>query len=440
MVALARFFLMQNGENQSIKSRQYPSRYTTFLWIEFLKMPINTKGKHDKKLEGLRGLCAITVCYAHLFTFNFFGSKSITLSTFWSQLHFAHIAVLIFFILSGYVIGVTYSETHFNISSVILYLKKRTIRLYPIYLIAVLISILLYNKGFDRLEILGNLIFLQELYVKTISTNVVLWSLSYEVVYYLLFLLIWAFKNTKYCLPLFLTIAIFIGIFLNRDYPTLSSIGVGWTFWLSGLFIAWNLKACSSRDTSRALLSYLFIMLASYSLEIGIFNLELLGHHSISKHNVTLPDIFYLPICALIICELTHREVPYIRYLRLICFLLPIFQILILIYFKHDIYSKSNWFFGCIYTFMSLIFLLKKSNIYILENFSYTGKISYALYVFHFPIAYLLSQILSVYFMGYGLFFTGISAWMIVTLSFSIFMELIYQPTFKRILSRHITS
>ena len=51
-----------------------------------------------------------------------------------------HLSVLIFFILSGYVIGLT-NQRPLEAASIGTYLKKRIVRIYPIYLLSILLAL-----------------------------------------------------------------------------------------------------------------------------------------------------------------------------------------------------------------------------------------------------------------------------------------------------------
>ena len=93
-----------------------------------------------------------------------------------------HLMVMVFFMLSGYVIGINYN--HKNTFSIIDYLKKRLIRLYPIYLIAIGITIFFFPQSIK--SVIGHLFFLQIAVVDFFKENVALWSLNYEMLYYLL--------------------------------------------------------------------------------------------------------------------------------------------------------------------------------------------------------------------------------------------------------------
>ncbi len=142
---------------------------------------------YDYALEGLRGLAAFWVGYAHIFNFtNLLDPSFHPSNKYVTDLHASHAAVLIFFILSGYVIGITNTKKC-NKSRIINYLIRRIIRLVPIYFIAIICSII--ASPYDSLEVIfGNLFFLQPLAVPVLSGNPILWTLNYEVIYYLLFI------------------------------------------------------------------------------------------------------------------------------------------------------------------------------------------------------------------------------------------------------------
>jgi peptidoglycan/LPS O-acetylase OafA/YrhL len=97
----------------------------------------------NNHIESLRGFLAIVVVIHHLsnlgknidpaFTPNHLDLCSLP----------GHIAVLVFFVLSGYLIGLTNKE-QMNYDEVMPYLKKRAIRLYPIYALSMAL-VLIYN-------------------------------------------------------------------------------------------------------------------------------------------------------------------------------------------------------------------------------------------------------------------------------------------------------
>nr|WP_242691543.1 acyltransferase family protein [Pedobacter sp. SYSU D00823] len=391
------------------------------------------RAKHDFNLEGLRGLCALTVCYAHLFTFNFFQSKSIPFSNFFEQFHFASVAVLIFFILSGYVIGITYQNSIFSYPAVVLYSKKRFARLYPIYLSSILLAILFGDQKFTLLQFVGHLFFVQDLAVETVKSNVVLWSLSYEVIYYLLFIIIWRYKAIHPLLIAFTLLILSIFAFV-AGYNKCSSLLVGSTFWLVGLSIAWNLKPTMTKGVGKEqILSHLFILLATYSLNSGSFYLNLLHIPFNNDLKIPLSDIFYLPICVFIFLIITRREFKYLMQLKAVCYIIPSIHISLLVYFKHNIFEKQIWFWGTVYLFLAIILFFIKTKISIFQKLSYVGRISYAIYVLHFPIAYYLNIH---FWLGEGLstFAFTTLIWVLLTFVLSYIFEMKFQPLIKNFL------
>jgi len=392
---------------------------------------------YDHKLEGLRGLCALVVAISHLLTFNFFHSFQIPYYDFFVHLEFAHEAVLIFFVLSGYVIGLNHIHTPFNKINIIAYLKKRAVRLYPIYFLAIIISFLVYTGGaFSVRQLLGHLFFMQEFFVSTITSNSPLWSLSYEVTFYILFLGLW--KAGRYNMYLCLAISILSVAFVlrNPDATILKSLLVGAIFWMLGLYIA-QTKTIIIAATKRrwhSLISYFALLLAIHSFDTR----NLIPHFVHLKldfaFKVSFGDLVYLPVCFIIIMELTNRSVKYMNWIKLLAYSIPIFHLLLLLYFKHPVFSQINWIYGIFYFALALITLPINFKIDFLGRLSKLGRISYALYVFHFPVLYFLNSCLTKYFSGVILLIVGLSASVLITGALSTIAELVIQPRIKKLL------
>jgi peptidoglycan/LPS O-acetylase OafA/YrhL len=135
----------------------------------------------DKNIEGLRGIAALSVVFAHLFEYGIdplFQPDGVL-----AQVKFSHLSVLLFFVLSGYVIGLTNPPGPFSWRLAGNYLKKRFVRLYPIYAVAILLSVVAIPET-DGLNVLSNLAFLQFALTKSLKGNIVLWTLNFEVLYW----------------------------------------------------------------------------------------------------------------------------------------------------------------------------------------------------------------------------------------------------------------
>lgn len=102
-------------------------------FVPIVDTQIEGRKIYDYALEGLRGLAALWVAYSHIFFYEFKLDPAYHPTfSFGSLFNAAHGGILIFFALSGYVIGLT-NQLPFTKSNAIRYLLRRFIRLYPIY-------------------------------------------------------------------------------------------------------------------------------------------------------------------------------------------------------------------------------------------------------------------------------------------------------------------
>jgi peptidoglycan/LPS O-acetylase OafA/YrhL len=139
------------------------------------------------RLEGLRGVAALTVVIAHLAPMT---DARVSLGPFLGLCSWGRAAVITFFILSGVVIRLAYDRRPRGRLD---FLGDRAVRLLPLYYtalgVAVLVHLALVGPP-DLWTVLGHLIFLQSddrHVLVPLWTNEPLWSLSYEIFFYLLF-------------------------------------------------------------------------------------------------------------------------------------------------------------------------------------------------------------------------------------------------------------
>jgi peptidoglycan/LPS O-acetylase OafA/YrhL len=100
-----------------------------------------------------------------------------------------HAAVLVFLLVSGYSIAHSVSKSTKG------FYKRRLLRIYPLYLAAIVISLVPFLVSGQNIKeyslpsitnFIGNLFFLQGFSVNALASNVIIWTLSIEIFCYLL--------------------------------------------------------------------------------------------------------------------------------------------------------------------------------------------------------------------------------------------------------------
>jgi peptidoglycan/LPS O-acetylase OafA/YrhL len=227
-------------------------------------MPLKLTAAASDSLDLIRALAACAVMVGHLralffVDFRQLSHKSWPLEALYFLTGFGHHAVIVFFVLSGFLISSTVIRSHvLGKWSWRDYAVNRATRLY-----VVLVPGLLLGFFWDRLgswlfaakgiyaqplsdlgpavplqnltpgNLLGNLCFLQTILCATFGSNAPLWSLANEFWYYVLFPvalaagLAWARRRFRLAIP-FTCLAIFIGAFVGRG------ILIGFLIWLAG--------------------------------------------------------------------------------------------------------------------------------------------------------------------------------------------------------------
>lgn len=206
-------------------------------------------------LNLMRWLAALMVVVGHLRSFlfveyNFVENKTIFIKIFYFITGFGHQAVMIFFVLSGYLVGGAvirkYREKKLNNEYVKSYFIKRFLRIYIVLIPALIIGFTLDNYGYNLFPqlyinaynisamnfnayennniqiLLGNIFNLQTIFVETLGTNGPLWSLANEWSYYILCILLFINKWTRL---LFLSIIVVL-VILNDNIVFYSIIWI----------------------------------------------------------------------------------------------------------------------------------------------------------------------------------------------------------------------
>lgn len=214
----------------------------------------------SNNLNCFRWTAALMVVIGHLRSFLFVDYGKVEHHTLFSKgfyfiTGFGHQAVIVFFIISGYLVGGAvlkkYKAKQLNNDYIKVYFIKRFSRIYAVLIPALLIGYLFDNLGsfyfsdlyhnmfhisamnYDVVErlhfitLFGNIMNVQTILVPTLGSNGPLWSLANEWWYYMLFILL--FINNVSRVIFFLLI--FILLFMNEQILVYSSI------WLMGAFL-----------------------------------------------------------------------------------------------------------------------------------------------------------------------------------------------------------
>lgn len=202
--------------------------------------------ERDLALEGVRGLCAVLVVFGHMT----YMAPVLDPGYACDLLHidFGPQAVLVFFVISGYVIGLA-APGPASKAAIAHYCSRRLLRIVPIAWVAVGFTWILL--GHDRLgTVIGNLLFLQNsqpypfgLRVPVLDGDPPLWSLSLEMLYYAAFIAVWTWRPRMRTLLL----AVIAISFCDRfGLPgILAHQAAYFIYWLAGLCLAWRTEAPS---------------------------------------------------------------------------------------------------------------------------------------------------------------------------------------------------
>jgi peptidoglycan/LPS O-acetylase OafA/YrhL len=338
----------------------------------------------------IRALAALIVFSGHLTKIDEF---KVYMGNYIMLLNWGTEAVIVFFLLSGTVIRLSMDAKPKTRQ---LFLKHRIARILPIYIVSIVLTIVisfLADKPPNLSTILGNLLFLQTLqgYISpTIITNQALWSLSFEVFFYLLYALTIG-KNQKKMLYSWVGISTFALIIqivlpLSGIFGHLTIMFAYSSIWLLGYYLV---------DLSKYLNIDLIFASASLGLLPILSRLDFSNYYLAAKH--LLVAVTIIPLFVILTSNnKVDREQKRISSLTLEW---SIWLIIYIIALFLNFRSQSLLISKIIYCFIPLFLatstlLYKKYSRPIQINDQFwlmSGQLSYAFYIIHMPIIYALN-------------------------------------------------
>lgn len=295
-------------------------------------------GTASAHLDLARGLAAAAVAFQHvrfllLLDWPQVEQRSPLIAGMYLLAKFAHPAVIVFFVLSGYLVGSSgvraVEQRRWSFPR---YMLHRFLRLEIVLLPALLLTLLWDSAGIHLLHasplyegkwhllmrsqpihldwrtLLGNAFFLQDILVPTFGTNSALWSLSYEFWYYVLFgLIVTALLRTTRLWLRLLTSALILVVawFTGPGIMSLAPV------WFLGLGVHYLPRIDLSAGQRRAMLAgsvVIFLTFLEFTFGRALWLWGFL-------HSVTI-DIITATLFALVLYASLHANPASARYQR----------------------------------------------------------------------------------------------------------------------------
>lgn len=412
------------------------------------EMPaVLAKKKFEYNLEGLRGLASLVVVWYHAIYLQSSVDPGYNPSGLFAYYPSGHLSVLVFFVLSGYVIGIT-NKTPMTWKGVGPYLKKRFVRIYPIYGVAMLLT-LVVAAPHPLSAWLANLSLTQVLLAPVVAENAPAWSLHYEILYYLLFIPLSMWRINAWWTALICLVLGTVNLLLWPGNTLFTSYAYGFTFWVAGLGLARNpLLAWHFSYQFLASTMLLFLSMTKFNIfETILLKIARLatGERLIYAQGIdqfrsaiSLADLAFLPFGITCILVFTNKKLPFHRYALGVLFGLPAITFFYLAWSHKQIDLTS-------YVIPSIFYVAAVASAYfpsarvevwaarLMARLVQLGSISYALYIVHFPIIAGLKRIR--FFSGtsltYGVRFAVL---IILSLLLASLLEKKFQPLVRRFL------
>ncbi|MFD0750540.1 acyltransferase family protein [Mucilaginibacter calamicampi] len=371
-------------------------------------MPINQP--ININLEALRGYAAIFVVIGH-WTLN--GQYTPMPLVVFSPS--PHLFLLVFFVLSGYVITIS-NKGMANYAQIINYVKKRLLRIYPIYFLALLVTLIIAGFHYSASAIFWNFAMMQDLITSPFAENGPTWSLHFEMLFYLLFIPLIFFRlNFIAVLVLSMLLAVCNYCFQLQLYPPIVSLYLlGFAFWMGGACIAKYFTAEQAEVDHAKLLSALFFILATDQMitRSGLPALrDSAGFLLFKQHLPDTPpgiggmaivlgyqDLALLPYCLYTVLVFSGRKLKHEGW----WFTLLLMPLLYSVYVALTEPAREHAMaFAAPVGYLGLSLIFRFVNWPVIEGLgramvrigAWLGSISYGIYIIHAPLLYLVGRI-----------------------------------------------
>ena len=386
-------------------------------------------------LEALRGVAAVVVVWHHVIYHERHLDPNYTPSGAGAYNPPGHLAVLIFFLLSGYVIGLSHPRP-LRKPEVLVYLHKRFVRLYPMYVLAVVAGAAVTGFELSGRAVVHHLLFWQSWSEPVMFENNPLWSLQYEVLYYLAFI------------PLAM-LAVRPGLvagaaaLLGLGALTLPSTGfnsalaqyvIGFAFWSLGWALS-KLRGQVAVSWPRLVSALLLLLsleqlnpLATWANELGAW----LAEYHITLNSNWAVDYTFLPYMALIVLGVAGISNQWLRWLSLVLQLLPLYGLVgALASWSPKLFIPSVLYLVSLALYFINTPAVAAASQRVMQRLVPLGAISYGIYIIHFPIVFLFGKV-DVFSGSPFTFLVRAVLYLALTFFAATWLEKVFQPWIKK--------
>jgi len=408
------------------------------------------ESKHNRNLDILRGIAALVVVGFHLISCypKAFDSKY-ELGPIVNYNFPGHMSVLVFFILSGYVISVN-TKRLTDRKSILDYIRKRLTRIVPIYLLAMLFTVAITWGRYDWRVILSNLLFVNVPFDNVMIENGPAWSLNYELIYYFVFIFFsyYNISMVKTVKVLAIALALMFVFFHNVEiYPLMISYLIGFLFWATGAMIAeiktwgeWRIS--SSRVIAAFILMFCLQQFNPYGPILKVLHIPVTDYSAYSwyQQSISWTDLYYYPLTILLILALTHSFSK--KYIYLVWFIYVSSTLRLVMLFKTyslEFIIREHYVVPAAILVSSLVLWVFNFEINagvkkLFKSASSLGAISYGVYMIHMPIIYFFGRTEAG---SWPIFVLKLLGYSVVLIGTAYLLELKFQPYIKKILRKN---
>jgi len=225
--------------------------------------------KKIDSISGLAGFAALMVIYAHMGSEGFLNLSH----------HFHNLGVMIFFVLSGFLLSYLYLDKKFCVEDVTAYSLARFTRIAPAYLFTILASFIIFTffdpqfvYQISAHNLLRHLLF--------IGNESVFWTIGPQVQFYVLFLVLWSatahYVSARNALPLiFIVFAVVLLIMMRRSLPG-TFVGANLHYFVFGALAGMVRKKMHSEFRHPELINIIHValLLIFLAVECGIIQIS----------------------------------------------------------------------------------------------------------------------------------------------------------------------